>query len=152
MKRLIVIVLATLPYFLGIGLAPAIAATPINCGSPGLTAKQQIQCSACDAAANTTCTPGDATGSVNSTIKTIVNLLTAVAGVAAVIMIIVGGLRYVTSAGSADASKSAKNTILYAVVGLVIVALAQLIVHFTLHTTTQVTDCTNGKTSSGQSC
>ena len=47
-------------------------------------------------------------------------------------MIIVGGFRYITSGGNDTSVTSAKNTILYAIIGLVVVALAQLIVRFTL--------------------
>lgn len=72
---------------------------------------------------------------INSTITNIINVTSALVGVIAVIMIIIAGLRYVTSAGNPEAAKSAKNTILYAIVGLVIVALAQIIVHFVLHQT-----------------
>ena len=75
---------------------------------------------------------GDATDKINRIIHTIVNLLSAVVGVVAVIMIIVGGFRYITSGGNDTSVTSAKNTILYAVIGLVVVALAQLIVRFTL--------------------
>jgi hypothetical protein len=75
----------------------------------------------------------------NKLIRDIVNLLTAVVGVLAVIMIIVAGFRYVTSGGSDEAVKGAKNTILYAVVGLVVVALAQIIVHFVLAKAKQAT-------------
>lgn len=74
----------------------------------------------------------DATTKINDIIHTIVNLLTAIVGVVAVIMIIVGGFRYITSGGNDTSVTSAKNTILYAIVGLVVVALAQLIVRFTL--------------------
>jgi Type IV secretion system pilin len=52
--------------------------------------------------------------------------------VAAVIAIIISGLRYVTSAGDSNSINGAKNTILYAVIGLVIVAMAQIIVKFVL--------------------
>ena len=45
-------------------------------------------------------------------------------------MIIFGGFKYMTSGGSDDKTKDAKNTILYALVGLVIVLLAQTIVKF----------------------
>jgi cytochrome bd-type quinol oxidase subunit 2 len=65
-------------------------------------------------------------------VKTVINVLTVVVGVLAVIMIIYAGFRYVTSGGNDDAVKGAKNTILYAIIGLVIVALAQIIVHFVL--------------------
>jgi hypothetical protein len=69
---------------------------------------------------------------VNNIIHRIVNLLSVLVGVVAVIMIIVGGLRYVTSGGSDSSVSAAKNTILYAVIGLVIVAMAQIVVHFVL--------------------
>jgi hypothetical protein len=74
----------------------------------------------------------DATTRINDIIHTIVNLLSAIVGIVAVIMIIVGGFRYITSGGNDTSVTSAKNTILYAIIGLVIVALAQLIVRFTL--------------------
>ena len=74
----------------------------------------------------------DATGQINHIIHTIVNLLSAVVGVVAVIMIIVGGFRYITSGGNDTSVTSAKNTILYAIIGLVVVALAQVLVRFTL--------------------
>jgi hypothetical protein len=74
----------------------------------------------------------EATTQINNIIHTIVNLLSAIVGVVAVIMIIVGGFRYITSGGNDTSVTSAKNTILYAIIGLVVVALAQLIVRFTL--------------------
>lgn len=66
-------------------------------------------------------------------VKLIVNLIhiaLAIAGVAAVIFIIIGGIKYITSAGSPDGTKSAKNTLTNAVLGLVISAGAYLIVTF----------------------
>ena len=74
----------------------------------------------------------DANTKISNFIRRVVNLLSAVVGVVAVIMIIVGGLRYITSGGNDTSVTGAKNTILYAIIGLIIVALAQLIVRFTL--------------------
>lgn len=74
--------------------------------------------------------------SFTSILKKIINILSLLVGAIAVIMIIVGGFRYVTSAGSDSATGAAKKTILYAIVGLVIVALAQVIVHFVLNNIT----------------
>lgn len=65
-------------------------------------------------------------------IKTVINVLLFVAGIVAVIVIIIGGIRYVTSSGEAANVKGAKDTILYAVVGLVITILAFSIVNFVL--------------------
>jgi hypothetical protein len=69
---------------------------------------------------------------VNRILRRIVNFLSALVGVVAVIMIIVGGFRYITSGGNDTSVTSAKNTILYAIIGLVIVALAQVLVRFVL--------------------
>lgn len=74
----------------------------------------------------------EALETVNRVIRRIVNLLSVVVGIVAVIMIIIGGFRYVTSGGSDASVTGAKNTILYAVIGLIIVALAQLLVNFVL--------------------
>jgi hypothetical protein len=47
--------------------------------------------------------------------------------------LIYGGFKYITSGGDESGAKSARNTIIYAVVGLVIVALAQFIVKFVIN-------------------
>lgn len=75
----------------------------------------------------------DSTQKLNNLIRSIINLLSVVVGVVAVVMIIVGGLRYITSGGNDTSVTSAKNTILYAIIGLIIVALAQVLVRFTLN-------------------
>ena len=77
-------------------------------------------------------TKSEALSKINKIVKTIVNLLSAIVGLVAVIMIIVGGFRYITSGGNDTSVTAAKNTILYAIIGLVVVALAQIIVRFTL--------------------
>jgi cytochrome bd-type quinol oxidase subunit 2 len=88
---------------------------------------------------STTCSDGSAESAANKLVTNVINVLSVVVGVIAVIMIIVAGFRYVTSGGRDDAVKGAKNTILYAIIGLVIVALAQIIVHFVLAKTTTAT-------------
>lgn len=102
-------------------------------------AQQQINNGLCSGAnfefsstASADCSTSDATDKINNLIRTVVNLLSAVVGIVAVIMIIVGGLRYITSGGSDTSVTGAKNTILYAIIGLIIVALAQVLVRFTL--------------------
>ena len=62
----------------------------------------------------------------------IVNILLYIIGAIAVIMLIIGGIRYVTSGGNATAVTAAKNTILYAIVGIIIALLAYAIVNFVL--------------------
>ena len=65
-------------------------------------------------------------------ITTIINIMLFVIGIACVIMIVYGGIRYTISRGEPEAVKSAKNTILYAIVGLVIAILAYAIVNFVI--------------------
>lgn len=72
---------------------------------------------------------------VNSIIATVINIISFIVGVVAVVMIMIGGFKYITSSGDSSNIQSAKNTILYAIVGLVIVATAQIIVRFVLNNT-----------------
>jgi multisubunit Na+/H+ antiporter MnhB subunit len=60
----------------------------------------------------------------------IINLLLTALGIIAVIMIIIGGIRYTTSQGDSAGLTNAKNTIVYAVVGLVVAILSYAIVNF----------------------
>lgn len=83
----------------------------------------------------TGCNEPAGSGSVQNAIKVAVNILSLVVGIAAVIVVIFGGFRYITSGGDSTKVGSAKNTILYAIIGLVVVAMAQVIVRFTLNKT-----------------
>ncbi len=69
---------------------------------------------------------------VSSTLQNIINLLLFIAGVLAVILVVVGGFRYVTSNGDSAAAGKAKSTIIYAVIGLVVTIMAYAIVNFIL--------------------
>jgi len=72
------------------------------------------------------------TTKVSDAIKKVVNIFSAIIGIVAVIMIIYGGFKYISSGGDSGNVTSAKNTIIYAVIGLIIVAMAQFIVQFVL--------------------
>jgi hypothetical protein len=63
---------------------------------------------------------------------TITNVLLFVVGALSVVMVIVGGLRYVVSGGNSTAITGAKNTILYAIVGIIVAFLAYAAVNFLL--------------------
>ncbi|MCX6805002.1 MAG: hypothetical protein NT111_03230 [Patescibacteria group bacterium] len=75
---------------------------------------------------------GNLTGDLEGQIATIVNLLIFSIGMVAVIMLIIGGFRYVFSQGNEKAVTGAKDTILYAIIGLVIAILSFAIVNFVL--------------------
>lgn len=63
-------------------------------------------------------------------VKTLVNVLLYVIGAIAIVMIIIGGLLYVTSSGDSGNITKAKNTIVYSVVGLVVAILAYAIINW----------------------
>lgn len=68
----------------------------------------------------------------NSLMVRIAQIIVFVTAAISVIMIIIGGIKYVISNGDSNATANAKNTVMYAVVGLVVALLAQLIVSFVL--------------------
>lgn len=108
--------------------AAAGAATGQQAGGPQqLTTdlNQSAQQGVCDVSGN--CGTGT---DVSGIAVKIINFLLYAIGILSVIMIIIGGLRYVVSAGDATAVKGAKDTILYAIVGLVVAFVAWGIVNF----------------------
>lgn len=78
------------------------------------------------------CDGGSSTELPNVIIN-ILNGIIAVSGLVAVVFVIVGGIQYMTSAGDPGKTKKAKDTILYAVIGLVICVLAFAIVNFVVN-------------------
>ncbi len=73
---------------------------------------------------------GDGGTSLNDGVEIVTNILLFLIGLVAVIMIIIGGIRYTTSNGDASQTKAAKDTILYSVVGLIVAIMAYAIVRW----------------------
>jgi hypothetical protein len=111
--------------------APALV--PASAYAVDLGGVNAVSCGAEGQLGTDSCPPtAQSAGGLNNLIKKIINIFSLIVGVIAVIMIIIGGLKYVTSGGESSNVSGAKNTILYAIVGLIIVALAQFIVRFVL--------------------
>lgn len=108
-------------------------------------AQESIQGSLCagtelsEPGSQSNCEAGGNASGVQDAVVTVVDLLSWIVGIVSVIMIIVGGFRYITSGGASDKVTGAKNTIIYAVIGLVIVALAQFIVNFVIGQAVNIT-------------
>jgi hypothetical protein len=145
-KRFMVLTFVFLVAAIGVAPVPAKA---LDCTKSNLTTQEAIQCGT-NGAGGSTQNAQQAGKNVDSTVTSVINILSTIVGVVAVIMIILGGFRYITSGGSSERVTSAKNTLLYAIIGLVVVALAQVITNFVLNQA--VNPCVNGKTSSGQKC
>jgi hypothetical protein len=69
--------------------------------------------------------------------KTVTNVMLYIIGAVSVIMLIIGGIRYVVSGGESGAVTNAKNTILYAVVGIIVAIVAYALVNFVITSFTQ---------------
>lgn len=118
MKRLVI----TLGIVLGFAFAPLAVATPVG-ASVWKPCNGNSEAAVC----------ADKTNNGEKMIKSVVDLLFYVIGVIAVVVIIIGGIKFVTADGDSSKIKSARETILYAVVGLVVALMAYAIVEFTVN-------------------
>lgn len=94
-----------------------------------------LSISTCPAqSSSTACTDKTASGNnpIISALKVVLNVLSFVAGIIAVITLIIAGLRMVVGGGNMDQYNSARNNILYSVIGIVVVVMSQTIVIFVL--------------------
>lgn len=66
-------------------------------------------------------------------IKAAINIISIIAGIAAVIGIMVSGLRMILAGGNAESVASARSGLIYSLVGVAVVVLAQSIVVFVLN-------------------
>ncbi len=112
--------------FLGISFIAVIVASLV-----WLTPLPALAIAACSGSDTAVCksSPDDLTGGV---LKNVISLLLYLAGTIAVIMIVVGAIRYITSDGDPSKASTAKNTVLYAVIGLVVAVMSFGIVSFVL--------------------
>jgi hypothetical protein len=111
--------------------AMALVSTPSNVVAPTSASKTDACAGIAQLDPSQTCGSSGGT-TVSGVIKTVVDILSFVVGVAAVISIILSGLKFVTSQGDVKAIESARTGIIFALIGLVIVAFAQVIVRYVL--------------------
>ena len=90
-----------------------------------LTLQEGAEAARCDGC------PADLFGDMG-VFKQVTNVILYIVGIVAVIMLIIGGIKYVISGGDAKKVTDAKNTVLYAIIGLIIAFLAYAIVNFVI--------------------
>ena len=125
MKRLTISLLLAL--FVGVGVPAAVSAQSVDVFE--ICDERGVNSSICDEGAGTR--GGDEAG-LPAMVVIIINTLLLVLGMVSVLMIVIGGIRYASSAGDAAQVKRAKDTILYSVVGLIVAIMAFSIVNFVL--------------------
>jgi cytochrome bd-type quinol oxidase subunit 2 len=94
-------------------------------GVSALTLREGVEAARCDGC------PADLFGD-GGVFKQITNTLIYIVGVIAVVMLVFGGIKYVVSGGDAKKVTDAKNTVLYAIIGLVIAFVSYAIVTFVI--------------------
>jgi hypothetical protein len=72
------------------------------------------------------------TKSLDDVVQAVLRILSVIAGIASVIMIMISGYKYLTSGGDPGKVSSAKNTLVYAIIGIIIVAFSQFIAQFVI--------------------
>ncbi len=112
-------------------------ATVSAAGPTPIQQSQNDACNGLDQVTGTTQSCGNNTGQkgVSSVANDIVKIISYIAGILAVIMIIVAGIRYTTSGGDAGSVSSAKTALVYALIGVAVASLAQLLIHLVLSNT-----------------
>lgn len=121
MKTRIKHLIAGLTVISGLLLAP-LAAQP--------AAAIDVFSGACSGSTDSVC--GAKNDDATKVMRSIINTTLFVLGFIAVIMIIIGGIRYATSNGDSSSIKGAKDTIMYAVIGLVVAIMSFAIVNFVI--------------------
>lgn len=86
------------------------------------------------------CSDNDDDDTINNIIKMAIRIFQVIVGVIATFFVIYGGLTYITSGGSDAGIKTAKNTLLYAAIGLLVVGIAQVFVGFVLNRVSDATE------------
>jgi hypothetical protein len=125
-KRIVVSMTLLAVLALGV-LSPSFASAQ----SPFSASKQEV-CKGANLGSGGTCDSEVQRNRVNRLIGRVINILSIIVGIVAVIMIIIYGLRFITSGGDSNAVAAARNGLIYAFVGLAVAAFAQLIVKFVI--------------------
>ena len=118
MKKFLKIIL---PILLIVGAITFVTVPEVS----ALTLREGAEAARCDGC------PSDLFGDTGA-FKQVTNTILYIVGIVAVIMLIIGGIKYVISGGDSKKVTDAKNTVLYAIIGLIIAFLAFAIVNFVI--------------------
>jgi len=135
LKKLVTVHFAVVALVLS-GAAGIVLANPSITSAAQQACPDNLDSQAVDLSTGANCAQGKGTADnlagQGGIFQTVVNILLFLVGAVAVIMLVIGGLRYVTSNGDQNAVTGAKNTIMYAIIGIVIAFLAYAAVNFVI--------------------
>lgn len=122
-RRFLTPLLASSALLLGMGVGVLVQPATVGAAPVDVLQKCNSESKVCQ---------GTGKSSLFTLVENIINLLLTIIGIIAVIMIVIGGIRYTTSAGDPGQTKSARDTIIYAVVGLVIAIMSYGLVNWVI--------------------
>jgi Type IV secretion system pilin len=135
MKQKIKTILLTLTLVGGLNIVlPAVAGASPNYPAAPKSVAASFQSDACNGISQlggTGC-GGNSTSGVSKLLSTTLNLLSLAAGFIAVVMIIISGIKFMTANGDSSGIASARSALIYALVGVIVAAMAQFLVHFVI--------------------
>lgn len=102
----------------------------------GATTPQEAACEGIGVASGESCSGEEAGNSISNLVGSVINILSWIVGIISIIMIIIGGLKFVTANGNAQSAAAARSTVIYALVGVVVAVSAQILVRFVINTAT----------------
>lgn len=108
-------------------LTPVLAVSTAN--AQVSQSSKDAACEGLGAGTGNACT-GGAGNSVGKLVATAVSILSWIVGVISVIMVLVGGLKFITANGDSSKITSARSTIIYALIGIAIAVSAQVLINF----------------------
>lgn len=119
---------------IGAFLLVAMVALPVMV--PEMAGAQANEQALCEGSGGTwaggKCTTPGSTRTVAGTLRQVINIIIFIVGAVSVLMVVIGGFRYAVSGGDQSSITSAKNTILYAIVGVIVAFASFAIVNFVL--------------------
>lgn len=127
MKRIIAIIVAAVALLVPTIFPISVAAQNVSDVCEGV--------GAVSGASSSDCTPSGGVSDINSVVEAGLRIFQVIVGIIAFVMIIIAGQRFITSGGDPAKVTSARNTIIFSVVGVVIIALAEVIIQFALNQT-----------------
>lgn len=127
-KTLILVLTLTISLFAFSGISYA-----ANPTTPTTTPKSQA-CNGLSQLGGVNCSSTSGKAVVGNISQTVVNVLSVIVGIISVIMIIFAGFRYVIAGGDSNAINTARNTLIYAIIGLAIAVIAHFIAADVLNT------------------
>jgi hypothetical protein len=135
-----------LSIILGLTLLFGIGNTAVLAQSNSINSADDA-CAGLEDVTGESCAADDGSSGIQDAMKAVLNVLSFVAGFISIVSLIIAGLKYITSQGESAAITAARSSIIYAVIGLLVVVSSQVIVRFVLTETNDVLTSYNERTS-----